>query len=143
MRRMIIELALTLQLILTAFYPSQYLYSQAMNFSNELEFNEYLVMPETLMYKIQNGETDFVLYDIRDKAKYEEQHIVGALNYPWNSGAFGESWNLFPGDRDIYIISDDGRDGFKALRLLLEKGFSRVYNIEGGMDNWLYFDLLL
>jgi rhodanese-related sulfurtransferase len=112
------------------------------DFSNEMEFNEFIVMPEEVMYKIRNGDSDFELYDIRGSNKYAKRHITGAENYPWADGSLMESFESFPMDRNIYIISEDGTIGFDALRFLLEKGFSRVYNIEGGMANWLYKDLL-
>jgi len=119
--------------------------AQAVNvydFSNEMEFNEFIVMPEEVMYKIRNGDSDFELYDIRGSDKYAKGHITGAGNYPWADGSFMERFESFPMDRDIYIISEDGTIGVDALRFLLDKGFSRVYNIEGGMANWLYKDLL-
>ena len=99
-------------------------------------------MPETLMYKIVHGDTDFILIDIRESENYNEGHIKGAKNYSWNSGSFQDYSDELPKDMDIYIISEDGRKGFEALRYLLEYGFSRVYSIEGGMDNWLYSDML-
>jgi rhodanese-related sulfurtransferase len=112
------------------------------DFSNEVEFSEFIVMPEEVMYKIRNGDSDFELYDVRGSNKYAKRHIIGAENYPWADGSLMESFESFPMDRNIYIISEDGTIGFDALRFLLEKGFSRVYNIEGGMANWLYKDLL-
>ena len=132
-------------LILLFLIPNSFLYAQEQtlwDFSYDLEFNEYLIMPETLMYKIAHGDTDFVLLDIRESEQFNKSHIIGAENYSWNSGSFQEHSISLSKDIDIYIISEDGREGFEALRYLLEYGFVRVYNIEGGMDNWLYSDML-
>ncbi len=112
-------------------------------FSNEIELNEYIVMPEVLMYKIRNGDNDFVLYDIREREKYNKKHIIGAVNYPWDDQTFQNSADVFPVDKDIFIISEDGSVSFDAVRYLLKKGFSQMYVIEGGMENWLYRDLLI
>lgn len=111
-------------------------------FLNEIELNEYIVMPETLMYKIRNGDNDFVLYDIRDREEYNKKHINGAVNYPWDDQTFQNNADVFPGDKDIFIICEDGSAGFDAVRHLLKNGFSQMYCIEGGMKNWLYGDLL-
>ncbi len=100
-------------------------------------------MPEVLMYKIRNGGNDFVLYDIREREKYNKKHITGAVNYPWDDQTFQNSADVFPVDKDIFIISEDGSVSFDAVRYLLKKGFSQMYVIEGGMENWLYRDLLI
>ena len=112
-------------------------------FKNEIELAEYIVMPEVLLHKIMADHTDFVLYDIRLKTEFDTKHIVGAVNLPWENMAFQNKIDSIPGDREIYIISGDGTLSFDAVRLLIKNGFSRVYCIEGGMDNWLYKDLLL
>jgi rhodanese-related sulfurtransferase len=112
-------------------------------FKNEIELAEYIVMPEILVYKIWAGHTDFVLYDIRSKGEYDAKHVTGAVNLPWEDMAFQNEKDNFPGDKDIFIISVDGTLSFDAVRFLIENGFSRMYCIEGGMDNWLYKDLLL
>ena len=112
-------------------------------FKNEIELAEYIVMPEILVYKIRSGHTDFVLYDIRSKGEYDTIHVTGAVNLPWETMAFQNKMHSLPGDKDIFIISKDGTLSFDAVRFLIENGFSRMYCIEGGMDNWLYNDLLL
>ena len=112
-------------------------------FKNEIELAEYIVMPEVLMYKLRAGETDFVIYDVRSRAEYDLNHVTGAINLPWEETVFQNKKDSFPRDMDIFIISGDGTIGFEAVRFLLENGFSRMFCIEGGMENWLYKDLLL
>ncbi len=117
------------------------LYSQnwsKYDFADELEFTEYVVMPEILLYKLMGEEKDFVLYDIRGEKDFNISHITGAKNFPWESGRFQEHSEQFPRDKELYIVSGDGTDGFDAVRFLLAKGFSRVYTIEGGLANWPY-----
>ena len=112
-------------------------------FKNEIELAEYIVMPEVLMYKLRAGETDFVIYDVRSRAEYDLSHVTGAINLPLEEMVFKNKKDSFPRDMDIFIISGDGTIGFEAVRFLLENGFSRMFCIEGGMENWLYKDLLL
>ena len=116
---------------------------QELYFKNEIELAEYIVMPEILVYKIRSGHTDFVLYDIRPEGEYDAKHVTGAINLPWETMVFQDKWESLPGDKEIYIISGDGTLSFDAVRFLIENGFSRMYCIVGGMDNWLYKDLLL
>jgi len=121
------------------------LYSQnwsKYDFADDLEFTEYVVMPEILLYGIME-EKDFLLVDIRSEKDFSELHITGAESFPWDSGEFQKRCEQFPKDKDLYIVSADGTDGFDAVRLLLEKGFSRVYTIEGGLANWPYTKFLV
>ena len=99
-------------------------------------------MPEILVYKIRAGETDFVIYDVRSKEEFESKHVTGAVNLPWEEMVFQNKTDSFPRDKYIFIISGDGTLGFEAVRFLLANGFSRMFCVEGGMDNWLYQDLL-
>jgi rhodanese-related sulfurtransferase len=117
------------------------LYSQnwsKYDFADELEFTEYVVMPEILLYKLMGEDKDFVLVDIRSEKDFNTSHIAGAENFPWESRKFQEHCDQFPLDKELYIISSDGTDGFNAVRFLLAKGFSRIYTIEGGLANWPY-----
>lgn len=109
---------------------------------DEIEFNEYIIMPETLMYRILNNDTDFVIYDIRPFDEFINNHIVESINHTWINQDFQNSMKDYPRNRDIFLIDEDGNVSLKALRYLLEKGFSRVWVIEGGMNNWLYKDLI-
>ncbi len=121
------------------------LYSQnwsKYDFADDLEFTEYVVMPEILLYKIMEEE-EILLVDIRSEEDYNASHITGAKSYPWDSGKFQKQCEQFPKDVELYIVSADGTDGFDAVRLLLEKGFSRIYTIEGGLANWPYTQFLV
>lgn len=105
---------------------------------DEIEFNEYIIMPETLLYRIMKGERNFILLDVRPAEEFDQAHIVGALNFPWVDGAFQTHDLDIPVDREIVLISEDGGTALKALRLLLQMNYREVYSVEGGLDNWPY-----
>jgi len=109
----------------------------------ELEqvYNHLLIMPETLLYRIMEGDRGFVLYDLRSPDAFRSGHVAGAVNVPWKSGEF-ERARDFPRDRDLLLISRDGGDALRALHLLVRAGYRRVYSVEGGMANWMYGDYL-
>jgi rhodanese-related sulfurtransferase len=107
-------------------------------FVNEFEFAPYIVMPETLLYKLLDKDTDFVICDVSTPASYKNSHINGAVNYPW------EKWDTLgieadiPKDKIVVLVSEDGEKSFSALEYLLERGYSELWVIEGGMQNWVY-----
>ena len=116
--------------------------AQDVDISEEMEFVEHIVMPEEVMERIKGGRSDFIIIDVRDQDEFSAGHITGAETHPLMSDAFARTAASIPKDRDVFIISEDGKSGFKALRFFMEMGYTRVYNVEGGMENWLYSDLI-
>ena len=109
----------------------------------EYQYNDYIIMPETLVYKIKKNIHDYILYDLRDFKAYSEYHVVGAKSLPWDQMKKSLSLSNFPKNKQIILISSDGFYSLKALELLLNNGYVSVYSIEGGMDNWPYKKLLV
>lgn len=44
--------------------------------------NAVHVSPHTVRKKMDKGETDFVLVDVRSPQEYEKEHVIGAINIP-------------------------------------------------------------
>jgi rhodanese-related sulfurtransferase len=122
---------------------------------DEIELMAFIVMPETLMYRMLNNAHDFVLIDVRSEEEFRSAHIRGAVNYPWEGGAFSGNLDKLAGDKIVFIVSKDGTLALRALRLFLEHRYGEsyvqflnmrdeqpVYCIEGGMDNWPYTQFL-
>jgi NADPH-dependent 2,4-dienoyl-CoA reductase/sulfur reductase-like enzyme/rhodanese-related sulfurtransferase len=74
------------------------------------------------------------LIDVRTPDEYEMGHVKGAVNIPLDDlrGRLGE----IPADKDIYIYCEAGLRGYLAQRILLQHGFSRVWNMSGGFRTW-------
>jgi rhodanese-related sulfurtransferase len=112
---------------------------------DEFELAAYIVMPEMLLYKILEKADDYLLIDVRKRDEYRVGHIVGAVNLPWEDGTFNEGKDELPRELSIVLVSEDGGEALKALRVLLleeyenpQSRFREVSSIEGGMDNWPY-----
>ncbi|MFW6182028.1 MAG: rhodanese-like domain-containing protein [Spirochaetota bacterium] len=142
--RRALETSIVLAAFLLAVHPAAGQSGLEVPEIEELEqvYNHLLIMPETLMYRIMDGDRGFVLYDIRNPAAFRSGHVAGAVNLPWESGEFQRTRD-FPRDRELLLISRDGEDALRALHLLVMAGFERVYSVEGGMENWMYGDYLV
>jgi rhodanese-related sulfurtransferase len=105
---------------------------------DEIELNEFIIMPETLLYRIMNKDAGYDLFDVRPSQEFRNGHISGAKNLPWEVWGFQTEEHEFPRNREIIFISEDGVDALKAVRYLLQMGYSEVYSVEGGMNNWPY-----
>ncbi len=81
--------------------------------------------------------TDTVLLDVREPWELDIAHIDGAVNLPMGSvpGAV-QSGELEPDERDIVVICHHGVRSLQVAYYLESAGFTRVVNMEGGIDAW-------
>jgi rhodanese-related sulfurtransferase len=94
------------------------------------------VLP-TEPYQVPIGElfyNFFVLIDIRDRQKFQQGHIIGAINVPVNEL---EAWiSQLPDGFLIYLYSDSGEISDQYTKILRAKGYSRALSIVGGLAEW-------
>jgi len=109
---------------------------------NEIEFAAYIIMPEELLYKIIGGENGCLVIDIRPVEDYNGGHIKTAVHFLWNKNGGRQGAVDLPRDREVIIVSGDGEESFDLLRYLLQRGYSDVWVVEGGMQNWPYKEYL-
>jgi len=77
------------------------------------------------------------LLDVRTAGEFEAGHVPGAENIPVERpNALAERWRELPKDRPIAVYCQTGRRSVKASELLVERGFSEVYNVVGGYERW-------
>ncbi len=82
----------------------------------------------------QLGKPDVMIVDVRTPAEYAEGHIAGAVNLPLQTI---ESWYKdLPKDKPVYLYCRSGNRSQQAAEFLKKKGFSNVYNEQGGIIAW-------
>ena len=85
------------------------------------------------------GETkNTLVIDVRDADAYAEGHLTNAINIPFDE--FEEKIADLEGykDQTIVLICNTGNKSGKAGKMLVDKGFTKVYNAEDGMDEFDY-----
>src|SRR5438067_6443225 len=113
----------------TIFAPIDY--EQFCGVRDEGEISE--MSPHQLKRKIDAGEP-FELIDVREPFEYEIARIDGAKLIPL--GEISERLNELSGERPIVVHCHTGKRSAQAVRLLQQRGFANVYNLEGGIDAW-------
>jgi sulfur-carrier protein adenylyltransferase/sulfurtransferase len=76
----------------------------------------------------------FELIDVREPFEYEIARIDGAKLIPL--AEIGERTEELQRERPIVVHCHSGTRSAQAVRLLQQRGFSNVYNLEGGIDAW-------
>src|SRR5438034_3414587 len=76
----------------------------------------------------------FELIDVRERFEYEIARIDGAKLIPLREIA--ERADDLKREGPIVIHCHSGQRSAQAVRLLQQRGFANVYNLEGGIDAW-------
>jgi adenylyltransferase/sulfurtransferase len=88
---------------------------------------------QELKRKIDAGES-FQLIDVRETFEHEIARIDGAKLIPLREVA--NRADELQRDEPIIVHCHSGQRSAAAVRLLRERGFKNLYNLEGGIDAW-------
>lgn len=117
--------------------------------------NAVHVSPHTVRKKMDKGETDYILVDLRSSIEYEKEHVIGAINIPAykdpntsisvdtereEKNRIIEQFRALPKEKDVivYCYSMPCMTGRKIGKLLAENNiFVKHLNI--GWNEWRYF----
>ena len=89
--------------------------------------------PNQLKQRMDAGEP-FQLIDVREPFEYEIARIDGARLIPL--GEIAERLDELQREQPIVVHCHSGMRSAQATRLLQQRGFANVYNLEGGIDAW-------
>jgi len=84
-----------------------------------------------------------LVIDLRSKDSFDAGHIVDARNVPaatLESQADSlKKWR----DKNVITYCDNGHNGASAARALIKLGFTKVFNLQGGLNGWVKDNLPL
>jgi len=94
------------------------------------------VTPAELKEKIE-GRRDLTVIDVRSGAEcLEEGMIPGAVHIPLDE--LRDHIDQLDKDRENVVYCATGLRSYLAVRVLMQKGFTRVMNLTGGTASWVY-----
>lgn len=85
--------------------------------------------------KIQSGDNVVVL-DVRTAHEVAEGHIEGSENYDVLNGEFMQKVDSFDKDKTYLVYCRSGARSANACSVMDQKGFEKVYNLDGGILGW-------
>ncbi|MBS0288953.1 MAG: rhodanese-like domain-containing protein [Proteobacteria bacterium] len=80
--------------------------------------------------------TEALAVDIRSEERFELGHILGAISLPEASVHTSLKTLNKHKNKPIVLVSATGMLSPKIGKLLLSNGFSQLYQLSGGMENW-------
>jgi rhodanese-related sulfurtransferase len=84
-----------------------------------------------------------LVLDLRSKDSFDAGHIGDARNVPAadleSQADTLKKWR----DKNVIAYDDSGSGGATAVRILTKLGFTKVFNLQGGMNAWIKDNLPL
>lgn len=82
-------------------------------------------------------EGDPLLLDVRTRGEYAAQHVPGSLLIPLNELSSRLEEIADHKGRDVLVICRSGNRSRAASQILVDAGFTSVYNIDRGIIGWV------
>jgi len=92
---------------------------------------------ERMLKERENGESDFVLVDVREPNEYEINKIPGSVLIPKGEFLNGNAIGQLPQDKQVVLHCKSGARSAEALAVLKGAGFSDAVHVGGGVVAWV------
>ncbi len=80
---------------------------------------------------------NFLVLDVRTPEEYKKGHIKNSLLIDWKKNErFAEKAKSLDASKPVYVYCAAGVRSRAAAQWLRSNGFTRVYELDGGMDKW-------
>lgn len=80
---------------------------------------------------------DVQLIDVRTPEEYQEGHILNAQNIDYNSPDFEVDITKLDKTKPVLLYCKSGNRSGKSSQIFLEAGFKIIYDLEGGITEWI------
>lgn len=88
-----------------------------------------------LKSRLEWGEPALTILDIRDRAAFNQGHILGAMAMPLDT-LVDRAASSLDKVRDIYVYGETDGETAQAASLLRSAGFVNVAELQGGLTAW-------
>lgn len=77
------------------------------------------------------------IIDVRTPEEFSEGHIEGAVNINFFDPTFLDQIAKYNKNEPLYIYCRSENRSGKAAKKMTDLGFEQIYNLEGGLLNWM------
>ncbi|PVW16233.1 rhodanese-like domain-containing protein [Marixanthomonas spongiae] len=76
------------------------------------------------------------LVDVRTTEEFEVSHLKDAQNICVTDADFEERIKELDKNKPVYVYCRSGNRSARAAKILEENGFTKVYDLQGGITSW-------
>lgn len=98
--------------------------------------NEFSATEAQAMIAAHQGDSGFVILDIRTPAEFARGHIAGALSIDYYSPQFKTALDRLDRGKTYLVYCRSGNRSKKAMKIFEELGFAHIYHLSGGILDW-------
>ena len=102
--------------------------------ASEKKIDDQASLPVAEARKLMAEHKDLQLIDVRAPQEFAQGYLEGSQNIPFID--LMEGRHALPKDKPLLLICSIGGRSFAAVQLLQEKGYTQVYNLDGGIQAW-------
>lgn len=99
-----------------------------------------LLSPNEFQKQIGNT-SEIQLIDVRTPEEYSEGRLTGAKNININSEDFAKQIETLDKEKPVYLYCRSGGRSGRAAKLLVDMGFTQIYDLDGGITAWMEKEL--
>jgi rhodanese-related sulfurtransferase len=81
-------------------------------------------------------EPGIITLDVRTPGEFSEGHIGGALLVDFQSGNFENEIASLDKNQTYAVYCRSGNRSGQAVKVMSEAGFTKLYNLDGGVIDW-------
>lgn len=83
-----------------------------------------------------NTSKDYILLDVRTAPEFNQAHLPGAQLIDYYQKNFKQELTKLDKNKPVFVYCTVGSRSSSAASILLDMGFTEVYNLQGGIYHW-------
>lgn len=103
---------------------------------NETTTGEIEVISPLQVYEAVYGADSLQLVDVRTPEEYSVSHLKNAQNICVTDDDFEQQVDALDRGKPVYVYCRSGKRSARAAKILKEMGFTKVYDLQGGIVEW-------
>src|SRR5690606_28036268 len=93
-----------------------------------------VITPEEMQIFLEADNVQLI--DVRSQEQFNKGHIEGAQNIDFLSPTFFEDISKLDKDKPVYLYCNSGKRSANCAEKMIEIGFVKIYDLEGGISKW-------
>jgi rhodanese-related sulfurtransferase len=110
---------------------------------NQLVSQDSFVNAEPEQFQSLISKEKVQLIDVRTPEEFKEGHLNHALNIDYYSDSFSSEISKLDNQKPVYIYCHSGKRSTNSVAIFKKAGFTKIYNLDGGIQGWKSLNLPL
>jgi len=83
-----------------------------------------------------NGDSDFVILDVRTPGEYQSGHIKDSIMIDFYSNSFMDEIGRLDKEKSYLVYCRSGNRSARSMSLFKKLEFQKIYHLSSGINGW-------